>query len=968
MIRITTLLVFLTGLVSQLSAQTVIMGEPGYPLSNPANCTTFGVAGTNFQDPGGGGNYTANFNDTIVFCPDLNLGTKMTATFAINAGFTFNVDGSDFIYVYDGPSTASPLMGMHNSVTDPNGFTHQASWNNPSGCLTIVFISNGSVQGTGWDANVQCGNQFQPFTPHIEAYINGEGVDVLNPADTGFVDICFGDSILFITKPVFPNSEEITGFGYSQDVNSTIDFLWEITDGAVYPNNDSIWFLPPARAGYLIDLTLTDEFPQIEKLRCKVRVSQLPSFAGTGPLDDVICLGESTTLVGGVTVSDTVGVEIPAGEFNLGGNFAGLTYLPDGSGQQYQAPIQIGGFPSGATVQDAQSLNQVCITMEHSYLGDLEIWLQCPSGLIVPLVNSFGGGYIPGGNSGGGTFLGHPFDDVQGGGAGEGWEYCFSSVFNDIGPMTQNLGNTVPVAFIPGTPNLSAGNSIDPSNTYAPETTFASFAGCPVNGTWTIFVQDNLGTDDGYIFEWGLYFDPSYFPGLGSYQNTVESSFWSTDPTIISGQNDTLITVQPNVTGVYGYTFNVVDDFGCPYDTTVNLLVQELPEIFNDTIGCDFTFQVAGTTSVAGGVWSTTAANLTISPSLTTNNPTITSSLAGTYPVTFTDVACNYVVESLITFPAYPVIFDDTSLCNLAMQVAGTQAFATGGVWTASSPLVSFSPSNTTLNPNIISTTSGSYIITFTDNVCNNSVSTNLAQIQPPSIFSDTIGCNHFYQINNTFAFDGGSWFVADTAIHFVPSEFESNPLIYTSTPGTYTLTFTDNYCNQSVTADVYFPPYAYTQVLDTAICIGATYTIYALENPTVDNFVWNNGATGPVITISQPGDYTVTASNICHSFTDVATIGIKECDIDAPNIIVLSSTVGNNIFYVQYAGVAEFECTIFNRWGNKIYQYGDPASGWDGKTFSGTLVEEGTYFYIIKATFEGGSETTKQGFVQVKY
>jgi len=75
-----------------------------------------------------------------------------------------------------------------------------------------------------------------------------------------------------------------------------------------------------------------------------------------------------------------------------------------------------------------------------------------------------------------------------------------------------------------------------------------------------------------------------------------------------------------------------------------------------------------------------------------------------------------------------------------------------------------------------------------------------------------------------------------------------------------------------------------------------------------------------------------------------------------------------NNIFYVQYAGVAEFECTIFNRWGNKIYQYGDPNGGWDGRTSGGNLVEEGTYFYIIKATFEGGSETTKQGFVQVKY
>ncbi len=810
-------LLFLTAFClsfGKLYSQMVTMGDPGFPQNNPANCNTFGVSSNNFQDPGAGGNYTPNYNDTITFCPDLNLGTKMSITMAINAGYTFNVDASDSIYVFDGPNTSAPLLGVHNSATDPTGFTHQASWNNPSGCLTIVFVSNGSVEGTGWLANVQCGNQFQPFEPHIEAFINGTGSNALNPIDTGFVDVCYGDSILFVAKPLFPYAEETTGYGYSQNVNSTIDFEWNISDGGTYANNDSIWFTPPARSGYLVDLKITDIFPQSERMLCKVRVSQLPDFTGTGPLEDTVCLGESTTLLGGVTPTDTVGVTIPEGTFELGGAYAGLTYLPDGSGQVYSTSIPIAGFPSGSTITSDQSLNEVCITIEHSYLGDLELWLQCPSGQIVPLVNSYSPGNIPGGNSGGGTFLGQPYDDAGGGGAGIGWEYCFSSVFNTInGSMTQNLGNTVPVPGVPtNVPPLTAGNSIDNSVVYQPEVSFNSFVGCPVNGNWTIFVQDNLGIDDGYIFEWGLFFDGSYFPGLGGYQTVVANDFWSSDPTIVSGQNDTLIVVQPNLVGNYNYTYNVVDNFGCPYDTTVTLFVQPLPEIFSDTLICDFSFQVTGTTAVDGGVWT-----------------------------------------------------------------------------------------------------------------------------------------------------------AADTSIYF--SQYTANnPIISTAAPGTYTVSFTDNECDIALSSDITFPSLAYTQVLDTTICAGASVTLYAQQNPTVTDFLWSTGETGPSITVNAEGDYIVTGSNLCYDHIDTATVDFKICEIEAPNIISLSSLVGNELFFVNAEGVAQFNCVILNRWGNKIYEFNDPSGSWDGKTQNGTLVEEGTYFYIIRATFEGGEEVEKQGFVQVRY
>lgn len=804
-----------------VSHSQMLLTGPDFPQANPLNCAAIipPAGGTNFSD--GPTNYLPNMDEIITFCPDLSQGSKVSIAFATNIGFTFNIDPTDTLYVFDGPSTASPLLGAYNSGTHPNGFFVQASFqNNPSGCLTLRFRSNGSSEGTGWDANVACGNPQQPFFPHMHAYVNGTGPDALNPADTGYVDVCFGDSILFVADPAFPYALEATNTGYSQNPNNC-SYQWTI-GGVGQFNNDSVWFTPPARAGYFVDLRITDIFPQIKRITAKVRVSQLPNFAGTGPFQDTVCLGQNTFLIGGVTQQDTVGVAIPGGEFEIGGVFAGLTFLPDGSGVQYQTNIGITGFDDTTTITSASNFDQMCIDIEHSYIGDLEIALTCPNGTTVSIMNAYNSGFgawpelVAGGcGSGISTFLGND-TNLDGGAPGSPvWTYCFSPTQATFGTICAEnaAGNTVTNAY--GFP------SMNPNGVYLPDGDFNGFIGCPVNGNWTITVQDNQGIDDGYIFQWGIYFNQSLYPEQEGYQNTVVSDNWTNSPSIISGQNDTAIVIQPITPGTSFYTYNVVDDFGCHYDTTVTLEVLPLPAIFGDTI-----------------------------------------------------------------------------TCNLFLQVAGTSSY-NGGVWTAS-----------------------------------------------------------------------------DTAVHFSNAALE-NPLISTTIPGIYSVTFTDNACNNSLSANIEFPPYVYVDIVDSAICNGATIDLVAASinsgtmqggyNPPIQ-LIWNNGTIDNFIVVNTAGQYYVTASNICHTSSDTSIVTIKPCDIEVPNIITLNSVVGNNLFTIDHEGVQEFECVILNRWGNVIYTFTDPAGSWDGKTTDGKLVEEGTYFWRIFAKFDGGIEIKKHGFVYVEY
>ena len=52
----------------------------------------------------------------------------------------------------------------------------------------------------------------------------------------------------------------------------------------------------------------------------------------------------------------------------------------------------------------------------------------------------------------------------------------------------------------------------------------------------------------------------------------------------------------------------------------------------------------------------------------------------------------------------------------------------------------------------------------------------------------------------------------------------------------------------------------------------------------------------------------------------------------------------------MAYQNIEEFHAYIFNRWGQKLYEWDDvSAEGWDG-TYRGKPVKQGTYFVLVKA------------------
>ena len=50
-----------------------------------------------------------------------------------------------------------------------------------------------------------------------------------------------------------------------------------------------------------------------------------------------------------------------------------------------------------------------------------------------------------------------------------------------------------------------------------------------------------------------------------------------------------------------------------------------------------------------------------------------------------------------------------------------------------------------------------------------------------------------------------------------------------------------------------------------------------------------------------------------------------------------------------EYQNIVEFHAYIFNRWGQKLFEWTKIEDGWDG-TYRGQDVKQGTYFVLVKA------------------
>ena len=139
---------------------------------------------------------------------------------------------------------------------------------------------------------------------------------------------------------------------------------------------------------------------------------------------------------------------------------------------------------------------------------------------------------------------------------------------------------------------------------------------------------------------------------------------------------------------------------------------------------------------------------------------------------------------------------------------------------------------------------------------------------------------------------------------------------------------------------------------------------------PGASSYLWQDGSTVPMYVATEPGIYSVTASNICMSVSDAMEVKIKNCDflrVWIPNAFSPNGNGQNDLFKLEVRNpelLKEYEMAIYNRWGNLLFITKDYQTGWNGKDHKNMDCSTGVYTAIIRYVDNMGREFIKQAAV----
>ncbi len=128
-----------------------------------------------------------------------------------------------------------------------------------------------------------------------------------------------------------------------------------------------------------------------------------------------------------------------------------------------------------------------------------------------------------------------------------------------------------------------------------------------------------------------------------------------------------------------------------------------------------------------------------------------------------------------------------------------------------------------------------------------------------------------------------------------------------------------------------------------TALCDGDSII---LSPGAYTSYLWQDGSTADHYVVKMPGVYSLAATNNCGSGSSEIVIKNGICDAYFPKAFTPNKDGKNDYFKIlTNALLQDYHLTVYNRWGQKVFESSEPSHAWDG-SLNGKELDTGVYVW----------------------
>lgn len=173
---------------------------------------------------------------------------------------------------------------------------------------------------------------------------------------------------------------------------------------------------------------------------------------------------------------------------------------------------------------------------------------------------------------------------------------------------------------------------------------------------------------------------------------------------------------------------------------------------------------------------------------------------------------------------------------------------------------------------------------------------------------------------------------------------------------------FVTNECGTSTAKKIvaYATPAAFDLGPVQGLCPDSTRQI-AVSEQRLTSYKWQDGTPGAQWLLTEPGTYTLTATNACGVFSDDLVVTEANCDciLSISNVFTPNQDGSNDQWDISYTcRPTRFQMRVYDRWGHQVFMSEAMDQAWDG-TCGGANCPAGVYYYQIE--FVGDPQVTTE-------